>query len=56
MKIRAGESVSATVDFAQAYDMKKPGTYRVKVVGNLQDVIKDGTSPPRPRTAFSRWS
>jgi peptidyl-Lys metalloendopeptidase len=52
VKFRAGESMIIGLDLSQAYDMSKPGTYRVKVVGNLQDVIKDGTNPPRPRDRF----
>ncbi len=35
-----------------AYDMSQPGKYTVRVGGGLQDVIRDGTRPPRPRDRF----
>jgi hypothetical protein len=48
VEIPAGESVSATVDLSQAYEMKDPGPYQVKVVGGLQDVVTGGEPAPRP--------
>jgi len=54
VKLRAGESMITGLDLAQAYDMSKPGLYTVKAVGDLQDVIQDGTQPPRPRDRFQR--
>ena len=49
LEIPAGESVSATVDFSEVYEIKKPGLYDVKVTGGLQDVAKDAASVPRTR-------
>ena len=52
MTLRAGESQIIGIDLSQAYDLSKPGLYTVKVTGGIQDVIQDGTQPPRPRDRF----
>jgi hypothetical protein len=52
MKFRAGESIIIGLDLSQVYDMSRPGEYTVRVDGKLQDLIKDGTNPPRPRDRF----
>ncbi len=52
MTLRAGESQIIGLDISQGYDMSKPGLYTVKVTGGIQDVIQDGTQPPRPRDRF----
>lgn len=52
VQIRAPESMITGVELSQAYDMSQPGKYTVMVVGGLQDVIRDGTQPPRPRSRF----
>jgi hypothetical protein len=52
MRLRAGESQIIGLDLSQGYDMSKPGLYSVKVAGGIQDVIQDGTQPPRPRDRF----
>jgi hypothetical protein len=52
MKLRAGESQIIGLDLSQSYDMSKSGLYTVKVTGGIQDVIQDGTQPPRPRDRF----
>jgi peptidyl-Lys metalloendopeptidase len=52
MRLRAGESQIIGIDLSQGYDMSKPGLYTVKVTGGIQDVIQDGTQPPRPRDHF----
>lgn len=52
LKLRTGESMITGLDLSQAYDMSKPGLYTVKAVGYVQDVIRDGASPPRPRDRF----
>ena len=52
MRLRAGESQIIGIDLSQGYDMSKPGLYTVKVTGGIQDVIQDGTQPPRPRDRF----
>lgn len=52
MRLRAGESQIIGLDLSQAYDMSKPGLYTVKITGGVQDVIQDGTQPPRPRDRF----
>jgi peptidyl-Lys metalloendopeptidase len=49
VEIPAGESVSASVDLAEAYEIRQPGLYDVKVTGNLLDVAKGAASLPRPR-------
>jgi len=49
VEIPAGESVSASVDLAEVYEIRQPGLYDVKVTGNLHDVTKDAASLPRPR-------
>jgi hypothetical protein len=49
MEIPARESVSATVNLADVYDLRQPGVYQVEVTGELQDVAKDAASVPRPR-------
>jgi hypothetical protein len=54
MRLRASESQIVGMDLSQVYDMSKPGLYTVKAVGDLQDVIQDGTQPPRPRDRFQR--
>jgi hypothetical protein len=52
VRIRAGESMITALDLSQAYDVSKPGRYTVNVTGDLQDVIRDGAQPPRPRDRF----
>jgi hypothetical protein len=52
MTFRPGESQIIGIDLSQGYDMSKPGLYTVKVTGGVQDVIQDGTQPPRPRDRF----
>jgi hypothetical protein len=52
LRLRAGESQIIGLDLSQAYDLSKPGLYTVKVTGGVQDVIQDGTQPPRPRDRF----
>lgn len=49
VEIPAGESTSNTVNLADVYEIGQPGTYEVKVTGNLHDVAKDGASVPCPR-------
>ena len=49
VEIPAGESVSATVDLSEVYEIKKPGLYEATVTGGLQDVMKDAASVPRTR-------
>jgi hypothetical protein len=52
MRLRASESQIIGIDLSQAFDLSKPGLYIVKVTGGIQDVIQDGTQPPRPRDRF----
>jgi peptidyl-Lys metalloendopeptidase len=49
LEIPARESVSATVDLAEVYEIETPGEYRVNVEGALQDVANDAATLPRPR-------
>ncbi|HEV7505462.1 MAG TPA: protease [Thermoanaerobaculia bacterium] len=49
VEITPQDSLNVSVDLAEAYDVKKPGRYQVKVTGSLLDVTKDAASVPRPR-------
>lgn len=51
VRIAPGESASAELDLAQAWDFSAPGTYRVEFVGHLHDVAPEGETLPRPRDA-----
>lgn len=46
VEIPAGGKAEGAVDLSLVYDLK-PGTYRLRVIGGLQDVTTD--SVPRPR-------
>ena len=48
-EIPAGEKAEATVNLALVYDLGKPGTYRLRVTGGLQDLTADPGTVPRPR-------
>jgi peptidyl-Lys metalloendopeptidase len=52
VRLRAGESMITGLDFSEVHDVAKPGEYTVREVGQIQDVIQDGTAPPRPRSRF----
>lgn len=45
-EIPAGGRIEATVDLAEVYDVSRPGSYRVEVAGDLQDVTSEAA--PRP--------
>lgn len=49
VEITPQDSLNVSLDLAEAYDVKQPGRYQVKVTGNLMDVTKDATAAPRPR-------
>ena len=49
IEIPAGGKAEGTVDLALVYDLAKPGTYRLRVTGGLQDLIADSSAVPRPR-------
>ena len=49
VEITPRDSLNVSLDLAEAYDVKQPGTYEVRVTGSLFDVTKDGASVPRPR-------
>ncbi len=49
--VGAGKSVSKEIDVALAFDLTKPGTYRVRFAGPLLDVLAAGEKP-RARDAF----
>jgi peptidyl-Lys metalloendopeptidase len=52
IEVPAGGKAEATVDLALVYDISKPGTYRLRVTGGLQDVVAaDSGAVPRPRDA-----
>lgn len=48
-EIAPGKSVTAVVDLAGPYDLRRPGTYRVAFTRGLMDVVRDGESLPRAR-------
>jgi hypothetical protein len=49
VEIPPEDSLNVSVDLSEAYEVKQPGQYQVKVTGNLLDVTKDAASVPRPR-------
>jgi hypothetical protein len=49
VEIAAGGKAEATVDLSLVYDIGKPGTYRLRVEGGLQDMTADPAAVPRPR-------
>ena len=49
VEIPAGGKAEATVDLSLVYDLGKPGTYRLRVDGGLQDLTADPGTVPRPR-------
>jgi hypothetical protein len=50
LRIAPGRSRSATVDLAEAFDLRQPGRYRVEARIVLHDVMPAGqATPPRPR-------
>lgn len=53
-EIAPGESVTAVVDLAGPYDLRRPGTYRVGFTRGLADVVRDGETAPRGRDAHRR--
>lgn len=49
VEIPSGGKAEATVDLALVYDVSKPGTYRLRVTGGLQDLAAEPGAVPRPR-------
>lgn len=49
VEITPQDSLNVSLDLAEAYDVKRPGRYQVKVTGSLLDVTRDAASVPRPR-------
>jgi hypothetical protein len=49
VEITPQDSLNVSLDLAEAYDVKRPGLYQVRVTGNLFDVTKDAAAVPRPR-------
>lgn len=49
VEITPQDSLNVSLDLAEAYDVKRPGRYLVKVTGSLFDVTKDAATVPRPR-------
>jgi hypothetical protein len=47
--IAPGEAAAATADLALVYAFDRPGSYEVRVDGQLHDVVR-GTTPALPRT------
>ena len=53
-EIAPGKSVTAVVDLAGPYDLRRPGTYRVAFTRGLMDVVRDGEAFPRARDAHKK--
>ncbi|HEX4966060.1 MAG TPA: protease [Thermoanaerobaculia bacterium] len=49
VKVTPETSINVSLDLAEAYDVKRPGKYEVKVTGSLLDVTKDAAAVPHPR-------
>ena len=49
VEITPQDSLNVSLDLAEAYDVKQPGQYEVKVTGNLLDVANEAAAVPRPR-------
>jgi hypothetical protein len=49
VEITPQDSLNVSLDLAEAYDVKRPGRYEVKVIGRLLDVAKNAAEVPRPR-------
>lgn len=49
VEITPQDSLNVSLDLGEAYDVKQPGQYQVKVTGNLLDVTNDAAAVPRPR-------
>jgi hypothetical protein len=49
VEITPQDSLNVSLDLAEAYDVKRPGQYQVRVTGSLFDVTKDAAAVPRPR-------
>jgi hypothetical protein len=43
------ESISATIDLSQGYNVRVAGEYQVEFVGRIQDIAEEGEALPRPR-------
>lgn len=56
VEIAPGKSVSAVVDLAGPYDVRRPGKYRVAFTRGLTDVVREGEVFPRPRGEHRRRS
>lgn len=51
VEIAPGKSVSAVVDLAGPYDLRRPGAYRVAFTRGLMDVVRENEAFPRARAA-----
>jgi peptidyl-Lys metalloendopeptidase len=56
VEIAPGKSVTAVVDLAGPYDLRRAGTYRVAFTRGLSDVVRDGDAFPRARGEHRRRS
>jgi len=52
LALGARRSRQASLDLAQAFDLTRPGRYRVVQVGRLADVAQGAMRLPRPRESF----
>ena len=54
VEIAPGKSVSAVVDLAGPYDLRRAGTYRVAFTRGLMDVARENEAYPRGRDAHRK--
>ena len=52
LRLPAGRARLARVDLAQAFDLSRPGRYRVVTALVLHDLVRDGERRPRGRDAL----
>lgn len=54
VQIPPGGEVDALVDLANVYDLREPGSYRLRVTDGLIDLTAEPASVPRPREQHQR--
>ncbi|MCG8455889.1 MAG: hypothetical protein MI919_06365 [Holophagales bacterium] len=52
LELAAGGTLRAEVDLALAYDLSRPGPYRILLRRGLLDHSRDAAALPRPRASF----
>lgn len=54
VQIPPGGEAEAAVDLANVYDLREPGSYRLRVTDGLVDLTSEPASVPRPREKHQR--